>query len=323
MTEIDKIARRVDWGDYSVFLAIAQTGSVSKAAEQLARTQPTISKRLDNLEARLGVPLFRRSTNGMELTTMGRTIFEKVVSINRSVKDIENLSAQFDDNIGGNVTLHCMDMLSTHCIIPRLADFQLQHPDIQLTIYNQIQGYNEKDMAQDISIQAHMEKPMDFLAFELASLHFMPMVTDAYHKRHGIPRNANDAVNHNIMYIRRSGLKNAKAQPKSDALRELLEPNLSADSGALILQAVLQGAGISMLPTILAAQYPQLKILDYDITHSYKFWLVQNSYLAQRGRVKITNDWLMSLFDAKKMPGFSSQFIHPSEFCDNEIIAPH
>ncbi len=322
MSEVEKIAKRVDWGDYSVFLAIAQSGSVSRAAEQLGKTQPTISKRLDNLEHRLGVPLFSRSTNGMKLTSMGEVIFEKAMSINRSAKNIEKLAAQFDRNEDGNVTLHCMDMLSTHIIIPHLGEFQAENPNIHLTIFNQIQGYDEKDMSQDISIQASSEKPMDFQAFPLASLHFMPMVTQAYEDKYGLPRNAKDAVNHNIMYMRRSGLKNSKAQPMSDALRELLDPNLSADSGALILQAVLHGAGISMLPTFIAKLFPQLKILDYDITHSYPFWLVQNSHLSKRSRVNSTNDWLMSLFDASSMPCFASDFIHPSEFCENEIIAP-
>ena len=322
MSDSEKIARRVDWGDYSVFLAIAQNGSVSKAADALGRTQPTISKRLDNLEHRLGVPLFSRSTNGMKLTAMGEIIFEKAMSINRSAKDIENLSAQFDGNEEGNVTLHCMDMLSTHIIIPHLSEFQSLNPNIHLTVYNQIQGYDEKDMAQDISIQASIEKPMDFLAFPLASLHFMPMVTQAYEDKYGLPRNAKDGVNHNIMYMRRSGLKSTKERPLTDALRELIDPNLSADSGALILQAVLNGAGISMLPTFIATLFPQLKILDFNITHSYPFWLVQNAHLSKRSRINTTNDWLMDLFDATSMPCFSSDFIHPSEFCNNEIIPP-
>lgn len=323
MAGIEKIARRVDWGDYAVFLAIADSGSLSRAAELLGRTQPTLSKKLDNLEGRLGVRLFERTSGGMSLTDMGKAIYARVDAINRSAKDIEHISARADNSDTGEVTLHCMDLLSAQWIVRHIPDFHQSHPGVSLSLRSQIQGYEDKDTAHDLSIQFNTNKPMEFKAHSLGSLHFMPMVTQAYVDRWGLPRNANDAVNHNIMFLRRTGLKVENWRQKAEALRELLDPSVSTDSGHLVLSAVLAGAGVSMLPTFLTQTHPELIVLDYDITHSYPFWLVHNSYLSMQGRVGITYDWLREIFKPGENPWFADDFIHPKEFCNNQIIAPH
>ena len=62
-----------DWEDWRVFLTVAETRSMSRAAAALRVGQPTISRRLQFLEGELGYPLFRRSVSGVSLTAAGET----------------------------------------------------------------------------------------------------------------------------------------------------------------------------------------------------------------------------------------------------------
>lgn len=67
---------------YMTFLQVAQSGSFSKAAQQLFISPVSVMKQINNLEAQLEVPLFKRTTQGVTLTAAGRSLFDSVTKIN-------------------------------------------------------------------------------------------------------------------------------------------------------------------------------------------------------------------------------------------------
>lgn len=67
-------ARNVDWNLFHLFVEIVQSGGISAAARHLNRQQPTVSAGLKRLEDQLGVELFHRSSQGVELTPAGRAL---------------------------------------------------------------------------------------------------------------------------------------------------------------------------------------------------------------------------------------------------------
>lgn len=322
MAGIDKISRLVSWDDYSVFLAISKTGSISKAAALLGRTQPTISKRIDNLEARLGMALFIRTTSGMLPTDIGKAMLSHASAMNRSAASIERMASSLDKSGVGDVFIRCLDGLVCDWIMPRVPKFQTENEGLNLNFYTQNTSNLGTDNEPDISVQFNTKKPMEFVASRLGALHYVPMVSRKYIETKGIPRNMQDVVNYDLMFLRRSGLEIEKWEKKSRALRDLVTPSLTANSSNLILCAVLNGAGITMLPTYLAKLHPELVMLDYDIMYTYNFWMVRGPHTAQQKRVNVTADWLSEVFSANDQPWFSSDYIHPSEFSDIEIILP-
>ena len=323
MEGIDKISRLVSWDDYSVFLAISKTGSISKAAVLLGRTQPTISKRIDNLEARLGMSLFTRTTSGMLLTEVGKAMISHANAMNRSASSIERMASSLDKSGTGDVYVRCLDGLVADWITPGLAEFQAQNKGLNLSFYTQNTINSGSAQEPDLTVQFTTTKPMEFVAQRLGSLHYVPMVSRAYKERNGIPRTMEDVVNYHLMYLRRSGLVVETWQKKSRALRELATPSFNANSCSVILSAVLNGAGVSMLPTYMAKLYPELLMLDYGIVYSYNFWLVRAPHATQLGRVNTTANWLLDTFSPTTQPWFDQDYIRPSEFSDVEIIMPH
>jgi len=323
MAGIDKISRLVDWGDLAVFLAISKSGSISKAATMLGRTQPTISKRIEKLEYRLGASLFKRTPAGMVPTDIGKEMLKHAVAMNRSAANIEHMSAGFDNAATGDVIVQALDGLSADWIMPRLADFQQANKGINLCLCDQNTNSFVSDKEPDLFVQFNTSKPMEFLARQLGTLHYVPMVSKSYQERYGIPRTMEDVVNYHLMYLRKSGLVVEKWEKKSRALRDLVTPNLSSNNCSVVLSAVLNGAGVSMLPTYMVKLHPDLIMLDYGIIYSYHFWLVQSPHAARLERVKAVSDWLETVFDQTKQPWFQSDYINPREFSDIEIIAPH
>lgn len=323
MTGIDKISRLVSWDDYSVFLAISKTGSISKAATLLGRTQPTISKRIDNLEARLGMPLFKRTSSGMTATEIGKAMLSHASAMNRSASSIERMAKNVDKSGTGDVYVQCLDGLITDWLMPDLAGFQENNKDVNLCFHTQNTANIVPDQEPDLKVQFNTTKPMDFVARQLGTLHYMPMVSRAYREKNGLPRTMQDGVNHHLMFLRRSGLVVDTWEKKSSALRDLATPSLSANSCAVMLSAVLNGAGITMLPTYMAKLHPELLLLDYGIVYTYNFWLVRAPHTTSLGRVNKVADWLTETFSPAEQPWFDQDYIHPSEFSDIEVVTPH
>src|SRR5438552_13420265 len=79
----DELWRRLDWNDVRTFLAVAESGSLNAAGRMLNMTQSTISRRMEDLEYRLGATLFQRSTRGITLTEAGETVRELAASMAR------------------------------------------------------------------------------------------------------------------------------------------------------------------------------------------------------------------------------------------------
>jgi DNA-binding transcriptional LysR family regulator len=99
----DSFWRRLNWDDVRVFLAVADAGSLNGAAPLLGMTQPTISRRIEDLEIRLAARLFERSPRGVSLTQAGQTMRELAASMARLSESIVRDVADSDRNDVGRV----------------------------------------------------------------------------------------------------------------------------------------------------------------------------------------------------------------------------
>src|SRR3954463_6167128 len=92
----ERIGRRIKFRDLHIALAVAQSGSMLKAAEALSISQPVVSKVIADLEQTLGVRLFDRSRKGVQPTASGRALLNRgraaFDEMNQGVKEIEFLN---------------------------------------------------------------------------------------------------------------------------------------------------------------------------------------------------------------------------------------
>src|SRR5436189_3101144 len=92
----DRIGRRIKLSDLHILLAVAQSGSMAKAANELAVSHPVVSRSISDLEHTLGVRLLDRNPHGVELTEYGRALLNRSHAafdeLRQGVKDIEFLS---------------------------------------------------------------------------------------------------------------------------------------------------------------------------------------------------------------------------------------
>lgn len=154
------------------FLAVAESGSFSQAAQQLSLSQPAVSASIRELESLLGVRLMNRGPHHMELTEAGRTLLHEaqwlVASFDRGVGRVHAMLASGQQT----VRIACLPS-AMHLLAPALAQWQLQHPQARVEITDPL---HEELIAQlrggavDIGITTELDMP--------ARLHTTPLMED-------------------------------------------------------------------------------------------------------------------------------------------------
>jgi|SRR5215472_5755306 len=148
----DRIGRRMKLHDLNVLMAVAQAGSMNKAARQLHTTQPAISRSISQLEHALGVRLLDRKRQGVELTEYGRALFDGGTAVfddlRRAVKTIEFLA----DPTVGEIRIGANEAIVAGLLPTVYGQLHRRHPGVAIrvtqpaTIQQQLHELRERNV---------------------------------------------------------------------------------------------------------------------------------------------------------------------------------
>jgi DNA-binding transcriptional LysR family regulator len=130
----ERLARDLDWNLLRVFLALAEAGSVTRAAERLSLKQPSVSAALKRLEARVGTRLIDRARGRFALTAAGERMLAEAQEVQAAILRLADRIAQVEGQVTGHVTV----ALASHVVSPVfdavLARFMADHPGATVTL---------------------------------------------------------------------------------------------------------------------------------------------------------------------------------------------
>jgi DNA-binding transcriptional LysR family regulator len=162
MQPSDRIGRRLSLRDLNLLLVVIEKRSMSKAAAQLAISQPVVSKAIANMERILGVPLLDRSPAGIEPTPYGRAIARRGVAafdeLKQGVKDIASLL----DPTSGEVRIGCGNPLGAGIVATSIRKLSNRYPKISFHLVDGdlstlLQELNDRNI--DLAI-GRMQEPI-------------------------------------------------------------------------------------------------------------------------------------------------------------------
>lgn len=136
----ERVGRRMKLRDVHIFLAVAQSGSMAKAAAKLAISQPAVSKAISDLEYVLGLRLLDRSRHGAEPTMYGLALVRRGAAIfdelKQAIKELELLA----DPTAGELRIGSTEMMAAS-LLPAIIDQLLQkYPRINLHVVQAVFG---------------------------------------------------------------------------------------------------------------------------------------------------------------------------------------
>src|SRR6266545_4465997 len=130
----DRIGRRLKLHDLHVLLTVAELGSMGKAAERLAVSQPSVSKAIADMEHTIGVRLLDRTSKGVECTAYGRALLQRGMGafdeLRQGIKDIESLA----DPTVGEVRVGCPEAIAAGLLSGVIDLFSRRHPRVLVSV---------------------------------------------------------------------------------------------------------------------------------------------------------------------------------------------
>jgi DNA-binding transcriptional LysR family regulator len=124
----------VPWNDVELFLAVAELGSVSAAAKRLRTTQPTVSRRLADLEASLGEPLFARSVQGTVPTSFGERLLPAARRMAEAAGEVERVASVAETTPRGVVRVTAPPGVAYAFLAPLAPKLRVLLPDVRLEV---------------------------------------------------------------------------------------------------------------------------------------------------------------------------------------------
>ena len=157
------------WDDFRLVNAIAETGSLVGAAQNLGINHSTVFRRLGALERNLGSRLFERARSGYTATPAGEEMVELANRISESVTDFERAVAGPDVQPAGILRLTTNDTFIVHLLTPVFASFRKAYPEIVLDVIVTHQALNLSRRDADIAIRATAEPPETLVGRKLST----------------------------------------------------------------------------------------------------------------------------------------------------------
>ncbi len=191
MDDID--ARLV--GGLVVLAAVADAKGFGRAAERLGMTQSGVSKAIAKLEARLGARLVQRTSRAVELTDEGRALYERVAEHLAGIGEAAAQTAQSRETVRGKLRVNVDPLFSRMVLAPKLAEFLLQNPGLELRIETRDRIADLVSDGFDLAVRFGEPAPSALIARRLFNARVLTVASPAYIERHGRPSHPQDLAN--------------------------------------------------------------------------------------------------------------------------------
>ncbi len=305
---------RLDWDKLRVFRVVAELSSMSAASARLGESPPTIGRKIDDLEASLGVQLLVRSTRGVELTEAGKAVLRYAHTMADAADNVRAQANGTTSSVEGPITISTGDGLGPYWLGPRIAKFQRENPNIQLKLMVREEPHDVLDGETDIAIQFTEPKHHDVVVRRLGVVHYMTFASAAYLQSHDPPGSLFEYYKHRCLLHGSYVNQVERWAPRVSELRKMIDFAMVTNSGTLIIQTCLAGGGLGILPSFIAPSFEELVPLDLPEMAPVQFWLTYTGTVSRMPRGRLVIDWIRSIFEAPDAIWFRDEFVHPRDF---------
>lgn len=270
----------------NTLIAVANTGSYSKAAEELGITQSAVSQNLKRLEQRVGVPLFVKSAKSTGLTPEGEKLVELARTFFHQTENFLDHVKHSQHEITGSLRVGTLMGIGKSWVAPKMIEFSKMYPALEIKLV--------MDFPDDLVSQFEAQK-LDALILTKESV---PAFVDAIHledekttlvfpksfsMKKGSEITLKDLLAFPIISFQdKDPLFLNWCRVRFGHLPKLqMKSRLIINSFSHILKAVAEGLGIAVIPTHVIDHYQHLKEnigtlgLDYEVAHSSLYFIMQ------------------------------------------------
>ena len=179
-----------------IFVRVVETGSFSKAARDFGTTQPTVTKQVAALEARLRLRLLNRNTRGVSLTEAGALYYERCKAVVRQVQEAEDIAHGGSSPAQGLLRVGTSVAFGRRVIVPLALDYMRRHPRLQIDLSFEDRYVDLVAQGIDVAIRMGQLADSSLGARFLGVNPWVMVASPAYLARQGTPRQARELSGH-------------------------------------------------------------------------------------------------------------------------------
>jgi DNA-binding transcriptional LysR family regulator len=232
--------------ELTVFVRTAESGNFSRAARELGLSQPSVSRIVGELEARLGVKLLLRSTRRVAPTEAGTTFLQRARQVLHDLEEAE-ATARATDSLQGTIRIAMSMTFGTREVIPALPPFLAAHPRLRIDLMMSEQRQDLVMEGADLAIRLGRLTDSSFGARRLATAPRLLVASPAYLQARGMPATLADLADHDCIFGLGGSAREGWVFRLGDAVVAVnVEARMQVSSGEGVIACVKAGLGIAV-----------------------------------------------------------------------------
>ncbi|WP_193074333.1 LysR family transcriptional regulator [Pseudomonas sp. FME51] len=281
--------------DALIFTRVVECHSFTSAALTLSMQKSTVSRRIAQLEERLGVRLLNRTTRKLRLTEVGQAYYERCRQIMQEFAEAEEAIMQLQSEPTGLLRVSSPIEFGQLFLGGVIGDFMCRYPAIQVEVELTTRMVDPVEEGVDIVI--HRGRPQDssLVARPMMSSPRQLFASPAYLAEHGIPQKPEDLIQHRCIHtLMDDGRKWHFLQP---SVSVPVNPVLTVNNITFAREAAVSGAGIINVPAFIAEPLVEqgvlCRVLEHCVLPSTELYALYPSRRFQAMKVKAFIDYLI------------------------------
>ncbi|MBZ3693573.1 LysR family transcriptional regulator [Phyllobacterium calauticae] len=288
----------MSWDDVRIFLAVARSGQILGAAKRLGVNHATVARRLTALENDINTKLLTRRTNGCELTHAGEEFLLSAERMEAEMLSIRSSLGDADVSISGSVRIGAPDGFGVSFLAPRLATLTARYPDLKIQLVPVPRSFSLSRREADIAITVDRPDQGRLVAKKLVDYTLCLYASRSYLAAHPAPRSIEYLAAHRLVGYVDDLVISPSLNYAPEITREW-RPAFEISSAIGQVEAVKAGAGIGILHTFIAREYPDLVPVLPERTIHRSYWLAYHESVRTLRRITAVSSFISDLVNSE------------------------
>jgi LysR family transcriptional regulator, regulator for bpeEF and oprC len=286
----------------TLFVRIAETGGITRAAESLGIPNATATTLIQKLEASLGVKLLNRTTRRVSVTPDGAAYYTRAAAILAEVRDTEESLSQHSKAPGGRLRVDAPTLIARSVIVPALPGFFAEYPGIELALACNERHFDLVAEGIDCALRIGEIDDESLVARRVGFLYFATCAAPAYIAAHGVPAHPRELAQHRCInhFSPRTGETVEWVFSKgTERVQAVFPGHLALEDENSYVSAAEAGLGIAQMPAFVVKDAMERGALDLVLGDWFPepaplhVVYPQSRHLSRRVRVFVA--WLAAL----------------------------
>ncbi|MEM9634657.1 MAG: LysR family transcriptional regulator [Pseudomonadota bacterium] len=274
------IAQALEWADIPFVLAVCEQGSLSGAARKLGVNHSTVFRRIEGVEARVGVKLFERLSQGYVMTAAGEHFYRNALQLRDGMNTIQRELGGRDLRLEGPLRVTTTDSL-IYRLSAVVVEFQQEYPDIELDVICDTRPFDLMQRDADVALRPTSHPPDHWLGRNLLPITFATYAhKDYWHAFREKPAEDQRWV------VLNDKLNRTSMGQIMDLHRARETPVTTANTMMSVFNLVRSGLGLAVMPCYVCATSKDLvRIRDAPSRFNSELWLLAHPDMRRNAKV--------------------------------------